>query len=117
MLSPGNLALALLPCITIMGLLAGNELGLRKEARTAAAKAGQSCVALSDPTAGANPMLEEHRLPRSVYADGESYFLSHQVLVTSLSGPIYKGDRIPRSVEKLPLQNVKGAPAKSPAHP
>ncbi len=91
MLSPRNLALALLPGITILGLLAGNELGLREEARAAAAKSGQSCIALSDPTAGANPMLEEHRLLRSVDPDGESYFLSHQVLVTSLSGSIYKG--------------------------
>ena len=91
MLSPRNLALALLPGITIMGLLAGNELGLREEARTAAAKSGQSCVALSDPTAGTNLMLEEHRLLRSVDPDGESYFLSHKVLVTSLSGSIYKG--------------------------
>ena len=89
--SPRNLALSLLPCITIMGLLAGNELGLREEARAAAAKSDQACVSLSDPTAGANPMPEEHRLLRNVDPDGESYFLSHQVLATSLSGPIYKG--------------------------
>ena len=91
MLSPRNFALALLAAIIIFGLLAGNELGLREEARTAAAKFGQSCVSLSDPTVGANPMPEEHRLLRSADPDGKRYFLSHRVLVTPLSGSVYRG--------------------------
>ncbi len=91
MFSPRTFALALLADIIIFGLLAGNELGLREEAKTAAAKFGQSCVSLSDPTVGSNPMPEEHRLLRSADSGGESYFRSHRVLATSLSGSVYEG--------------------------
>lgn len=102
MLSSRILALTLLPAIVIMGCLGANELGLREEAKDAAAKSGQACIALSDPTTGANPMLEEHRLLRGADPEDETYFHTHQVLVTSLPGSIYRGC-LGRSISSNPV--------------
>ena len=73
-----------------MALLGANELGLRESAKSAAAKSGLSCISLADPTVGANPMPEEHRLLRQADLDNERYFLANRVLVTPLDGKTYR---------------------------
>lgn len=89
-LRPKTLVLALLPAIVVIGLVAADEIGLREKAKAAAANYDLSCVSLSDPTEGANPMPEEHHLLRDADPEGERYFLSHHVTVTPLDGVTYR---------------------------
>ena len=83
-------SLMLLPGVVIMALLGANELGLRENAKSAATKSGLSCISLTDPTVGANPMPEEHRLLRQADPNGERYFLANHVLVTPLDDKTYR---------------------------